>query len=100
MNRDYRFESVYCGGKSISFTVHNALDFRNAKQKAVAHILKTLKQGNSDFKKQYRYLTQNIEKGETRVSPLKNEEQLGLDFESKFNQTYEMLYNGIINEDV
>ena len=102
MNRDYRFENVICKGKRFGFIVHNVKNFHDAKQKAVNFCLKKLKLSNDEFKTNMNYLTQNIENGETKVTPLKKEDQLGLDLSSKtskFDQTYELLYKGIINED-
>lgn len=99
MRRDYRFENVVANGKRIAFTIHDVENFSDAKKRAVNFIIKKLDLNKDDFGKQIDYLTQNIENGETRVIPLKREEQLGLDFESKFNQTFEMFYNGLINEE-
>jgi hypothetical protein len=101
MNRDYRFENVICKGKRLGFIVHDVKNFAEAKKKAVNFCLKKLNLDKSEFKSTLNYLNQNIENGGTRVTPLKKEEQLNLDMESKsskFDQTYELLYKGIINE--
>lgn len=103
MKRDYRFENVICKGKRFGFVVHDVENFRDAKQKAVNFCLKKLDLDKGEFKSALNYLNQNIENGETKVTPLKKEEQLGLELDnesklSKFDQTYELLYKGIINE--
>jgi hypothetical protein len=99
--RDYKFENVVCKGKRFGFIVHNAVNFTDAKRKAVKFCLEKLKLSNSEFKTTLGYLTKNIENGETRVTPLKKEDQMGLDLSSKaskFEQKFELLYKGIINE--
>lgn len=103
MKRDYRFENVICKNKRFGFVVHNVKNFADAKKKAVNFCLKELNLDKSEFKFNLNYLNQNIENGETKVTPLKKEEKLGLEIDnesklSKFDQTYELLYKGIINE--
>lgn len=102
MKRDYRFENVVCKGKRLGFTVHDVVDFQSAKEKAVNFCIYKFNLSKDEFKTQLNYLTQNIENGETKVTPLEKIEQLELDMESKrfnkFNKTFGLLYKGIINE--
>jgi hypothetical protein len=98
--RNYKFENVIINGKRYGFVIHDAVNFQNACIKAINYFVKQGKISKSEFDKNLGYLKQNIEKGETRITPLKNEEQLGLDLEGKtFNDTFELLYKGLINED-
>lgn len=99
MRRDYRFENVVCKGKRLGFVVHDVKNFADAKKKAVNFCLNKLDLDKSEFKSTLNYLNQNIEKGETKVTPLKKEEQLGLELElPKFETRFEELYSGLINE--
>jgi hypothetical protein len=98
--RDYRFENVIIKDKRYGFVVHDVVNFQGACIKAINYFIKQGKIDKDEFNKNLGYLKQNIERGETRVIPLKKEEQLGLDLEGKtFNDTFELLYKGLINED-
>lgn len=99
--RDYKFENVICKGKRLGFVVNNVQNFAEAKKKAVNFCLKKLNLDKNEFKNILNYMNKNIENGETKVTPLKKVEQLGLDLsskKSKFDHKYELLYKGIINE--
>jgi hypothetical protein len=99
--RDYKYEGVHCKGKQYTFTVRNAKDFSDSKRKAVNWLIKSLNLPQSDFNQQLGYLSNNIENCYTLVKPV-IQKQLDLDLSSKsskFNDTFEKLYSGILSED-
>lgn len=102
MTKSYKFENVVSGGKRYTFIVNDATSFTDAKQKAVYFILKKTGKSNSYFGDEMYYLSQNIEKGETRIVPIVKPEQLNLDLSKdigKFDAKYEELYYGLLSED-
>lgn len=88
MYRNYKFENVVFKGRRYAFTVKNATSFGDAKKKAVNWCINKLNLDKSEFGKHMDYLNKNIENGETRVTPLKNEIQDTFDFDKVYEQLY------------
>lgn len=95
MTRSFKFENVVCNNKRFAFTV-KADSFSDAKKKAVNWCIKKLGLNDSDFEEKMDQLNKNIENGETRVIPIKNEKNI--DFDQKFDRVYEELYSGLLKE--
>jgi len=93
----YRFDNVKVSGKTLAFNAH-AFTYTDALKNAVNYIIKHLKLDELEFPKQLNYLKQNIQDGYTNVSVQKKPEQGELKLELKFNDTFEELYSGLINE--
>lgn len=99
--KDYRYENVVCKGKRYVFTVKNCKNFNDSKKKATNWLVNTLSLPNTEFTTQLEYLSKNIESGETRVIPIKNNQQLDFDLSSKspkFNSSFERIYSGLLKE--
>jgi hypothetical protein len=97
MSASYRFSNVKAKGKSLAFTVKDAISYKHALQKAVNYIIKRFDLSDDEWETQFTFLKQNIENGYTDVSVERKREQGELDL--SFNNTFNELYSGLINED-
>lgn len=97
MSTNYRFSNVKAKGKTLAFTVKDAASYKHALQKAVNYIIKRFDLSKDDWETQFAFLKQNIENGYTDVSVERTQEQGELDL--SFNNSFNELYHGLINED-
>jgi len=71
MTQSYKFENVVCKGRRFNFIVHDAMNFKNALQKSVNYLIKKLDLSSNEFETQLKYLQNNIDNGETRITYIK-----------------------------
>lgn len=97
-NKTYNFQNVYFKSKAYNLKI-NADTFCNAKKKLINFLMKKNKIDTDEFVDQLSYLKKNIELGVTTVKIESNPEQMTLDLSgSKFNQKFDLLYNGLLKE--
>lgn len=98
-NKTYNFQNVYFKSKAYNLKI-NADAFSNAKKKLINFLMKKNKIDTDEFADQLSYLEKNIESGVTTVKIESNPEKMTLDLSgSKFNQKFDLLYNGLLKED-